>query len=87
MERAVIFCTGRTLGKENLSEILQTRRGQPDPGNSFSSYEPSLMDLERELIIRTLEKVGKSRQQAAQILGISLEELDFKLRAYQWREV
>ena len=45
------------------------------------------MDLERELIFRTLEKVGNNRQQAAQILGISQEELDFKLRAYQWREV
>jgi len=45
------------------------------------------MDLERELIFRTLEKVGNDRQQAAHILGISREELDFKLRAYQWREV
>ncbi len=45
------------------------------------------MDLERELIFRTLEKVGNNRQQAAQVLGISQEELDFKLRAYHWREV
>ena len=53
----------------------------------FSDHEPSLMDLEKELIFRTLEKVGHNRQQAAQVLGISQEELDFKLRAYHWREL
>ena len=86
IERAVIFCTGKTLAVENLPDILQTKRGQVDQRDSFSSHEPSLMELERELIFRTLEKLGNNRQQAAQILGISQEELDFKLRAYHWRE-
>jgi transcriptional regulator with PAS, ATPase and Fis domain len=86
MERAVIFCTGKTLGVENLPDILQTRRGHPDSGHNCSSHEPSLMDLEKELIFRTLEKLGHNRQQAAQVLGISQEELDFKLRAYHWGE-
>jgi transcriptional regulator with PAS, ATPase and Fis domain len=87
MERAVIFCTGRTLTAENLPETLQTQKTQIDSAQAFSHQESSLMDLERELIFRTLEKVGNNRQQAAQVLGISQEELDFKLRAYHWREV
>ncbi len=86
IERAVIFCTGKTLEVENLPDILKTKRGQADPLQSSSNHEPSLMDLEKELIFRTLEKVGNNRQQAAQVLGISLEELDFKLRAYHWGE-
>ena len=87
MERAVIFCTGRTLTAENLPETLQTQKTQIDSAQAFGHQESSLMDLERELIFRTLEKVGNNRQQAAQVLGISQEELDFKLRAYHWREV
>jgi transcriptional regulator with PAS, ATPase and Fis domain len=87
MERAVIFCTGPTLTAENLPDMLHDQQAQINPVQTFSHPESSLMDLERELIFRTLEKVGKNRQQAAQILGISQEELDFKLRAYHWREV
>ena len=44
--------------------------------------ELELPELERQLISRTLEKVDGQRQAAAEILGISLDELDLKLRAY-----
>jgi transcriptional regulator with PAS, ATPase and Fis domain len=87
IERAVIFCTGRTLTKEFLPETLQTKKTHINSAQASSHQESSLMELERELIFRTLEKVGNNRQQAAQILGISQEELDFKLLAYHWREV
>jgi DNA-binding NtrC family response regulator len=41
-----------------------------------------LPELERQLISRTLEKVDGQRQAAAEILGISLEELELRLRSY-----
>ncbi len=85
MERAVIFCTEETLGLKHLPEIIQRTVPLGQAPGWGSEPEPSLMDLERELIFRTLEKVGNDRWQAALILGISLEELDFKLKAYQWR--
>jgi transcriptional regulator with PAS, ATPase and Fis domain len=84
IERAVIFCTGKTLTPEYLPDTVRTMRRSAEP--AAGSHEPSLMELEKELIFRTLEKVGNNRQQAAQVLGISRDELDFKLRAYQWRE-
>jgi transcriptional regulator with PAS, ATPase and Fis domain len=86
MERSVIFCTGTSLTVENLPDMLRTKSVPTDSTASSSLHGPSLMELEKELIFRTLEKVGNSRQQAAQVLGISQEELDFKLRAYHWRE-
>ena len=86
MERAVIFCTGKTLTAEYLPEMVQAKRTADEPAAGRNHHEPSLMDLERELIFRTLEKVGNNRQQAAQVLGISKNELDFKLQAYHWRE-
>ena len=87
MERAVIFCTGKTLTAENLPDVLQAKQTQLESTEERNHHEPSLMELERELIFRTLEKVGNNRQQAAQVLGISKDELDFKLQAYHWREV
>ena len=87
MERAVIFCTGKTLSTENLPDGLQAKQTQLESTEGRNHHEPSLMELERELIFRTLEKVGNNRQQAAQVLGISKDELDFKLQAYHWREV
>ncbi len=84
MERAVIFCTDPILRVEHLPEVIQQCRPASEVGAAVRD-EPSLMDLERELIFRTLERVGNDRQHAAQVLGISLEELDFKLKAYQWR--
>jgi transcriptional regulator with PAS, ATPase and Fis domain len=86
MERSVIFCTGTSLAVANLPDMLRTKPVPTDSTASSSLHGPSLMELEKELIFRTLEKVGNSRQQAAQVLGISQEELDFKLRAYHWRE-
>ncbi|AEB09236.1 sigma-54 interaction domain-containing protein [Desulfobacca acetoxidans] len=86
IERAVIFCTGPTLTTENLPDYLQPKHTGFTPPQIIDDREPSLMDLERELIFRTLEKMDGNRQQAAQILGISQEELDFKLRAYRWQE-
>jgi transcriptional regulator with PAS, ATPase and Fis domain len=85
MERAVIFCTGKSLTVENLPDMLRIKSVPTDSTPSSGQHESSLMDLEKELIFRTLEKVGNSRQQAAQVLGISQEELDFKLRAYHWQ--
>jgi transcriptional regulator with PAS, ATPase and Fis domain len=85
IERAVIFCTAAYLGVEHLPENLQHLQPFPPGAGTESAPEPSLIDLERELIFRTLEKVGNDRQHAALVLGISLEELDFKLKAYQWR--
>ena len=77
----------QTLTPEYPPEMVRAKRLQAEPAAGFSQHAPSLMDLERELIFRTLEKVGNNRQQAAQVLGISRDELDFKLQAYRWREV
>ena len=85
VERTVIFCTEPIVRVAHLPEAIQRQHPQSETGEPIPHQEPSLMDLERELIFRTLEKVGNDRQHAAQVLGISLEELDFKLKAYQWR--
>jgi two-component system response regulator HydG len=80
IEQGVIVCRGDTLVLENLPERLQQLAYfQAAPGEA----EPPLAELERQLISRTLEKVAGQRQQAAEILGISMEELNLKMRSYQ----
>ena len=44
--------------------------------------ETKLQELERQLVSRTLAMVEGQRQAAAEILGISLDELDLKIRSY-----
>ncbi len=78
IERGVIVCPGDTLTRRDLPDHLQ-HSGWAVPD---SLVEPELPELERQLISRTLEKVDGQRQAAAEILGISLEELELRLRSY-----
>lgn len=79
IERGVIVCQGDTLDLQDLPPGLK-RHGFWPPGEE--EVEPGLPELERQLISRTLEKVSGRRQVAAEILGISLEELNLKIRSY-----
>ncbi len=83
LERGVIMCAGDTLTPEDLPPGLQQYGfGPPEEGE----LEPGLPELERRLVSRTLAKVSGQRRLAAEILGISLEELNLKLRSYGMEE-
>jgi two-component system response regulator HydG len=80
IERGVIICQGGILSLQDLPAPLQRYAGSletADPG------EPGLPELERRLISRTLAKMSGNRRRAAEVLGISMEELNLKLRAYR----
>ena len=80
IERGVIVCQGDVLTLGDLPPALHQRFGWLAGG---SETEPGLPELERQLIIRTLERVAGQRAQAAEILGISLDELNLKIRSYR----
>jgi two-component system response regulator HydG len=83
IERGVIVCQGEVFTQGDLPPALQQRGGWPVAGDAT---EPGLPELERQLIRRTLERVAGQRQQAAEILGISLDELNLKIRSYGLEE-
>jgi two-component system, NtrC family, response regulator HydG len=83
IERGVIVCQGNMLTREDLPAALQT---QGDWVAAGGEGEPGLPELERQLISRTLERVAGQRRQAAEILDISLDELNLKIRAYGLEE-
>ncbi|MDD2903830.1 MAG: sigma 54-interacting transcriptional regulator [Syntrophales bacterium] len=79
LERGVILCQTDMLSLQELPPALQAyvfRSGVQE------EETPVWPDLERELISRTLKKVAGDRGQARDILGISQEELDLKIRTY-----
>jgi transcriptional regulator with GAF, ATPase, and Fis domain len=78
IERGVIVCRGDTLTLRDLPANLQQGGSAPPE----EEPERQLPELERQLISRTLEMVDGQRLAAAEILGISLEELHLKLRSY-----
>jgi len=79
IERGVIVCQGNVLTREDLPAALQPQGEWLAAGGEG---EPGLPELERQLITRTLERVAGQRRQAAEILGISLDELNLKIRSY-----
>jgi transcriptional regulator with GAF, ATPase, and Fis domain len=83
IERGVIICQGGGLTLEDLPLALQQGAGWLAAG---AETEPGLPELERQLISRTLARVAGQRRQAAEILGISLDELNLKIRSYGLEE-
>jgi DNA-binding NtrC family response regulator len=78
IERAVVMCTGDCIGVEDLPPLLAPPSSDempPVPG-------ASLAEMERFLILRTLEHTGGCKAQAARLLGITQRTIQNKLHQY-----
>ena len=80
LERGVILCQGEVLGLDALPPQIQ--RLAQEAERDKAGAEPGPPEWEKEFIFHTLEKHHWNRQDAAAALQISLEELDFKIKAY-----
>lgn len=77
-----------------LADTEDGRVGLPDKlGSPFSNKEPkvaetksqygrTIEEVEKDLILTTLEQLGNNKQKAAKVLGISLKTLYNRLNAY-----
>jgi DNA-binding NtrC family response regulator len=81
IERAVVLAPGSELTTDDLPPVL---RGPRPTGSSPSSLIPgaTLAQIEREAILRTLEMVGGSTTRAAELLGISVRKVQYRLKEY-----
>ncbi|HVR19630.1 MAG TPA: sigma-54 dependent transcriptional regulator, partial [Polyangiaceae bacterium] len=79
IERAVVIAEGDSLEPQHLPPELaaSSRRGGAPviPGATMD-------ELERFAIMKTLESVGGSTSRAAEILGISVRKIQYKLQEY-----
>jgi len=81
IERAVVLAKGQDLTAEDLPPTL---RGPRPSGRVEGSLIPgaSLYEIEREAILRTLEMVGGSTTRAAEVMGISVRKVQYRLKEY-----
>jgi DNA-binding NtrC family response regulator len=79
VERAVVLCEGDKIESQHLPPELgaaSKRSGLPIiPGSTMD-------ELERYAILRTMESVGGSTSKAAEILGISVRKIQYKLQEF-----
>ncbi len=80
IQRAVISCTGDILKTTQLPERI--RRFRDEDITMTIRVGASMEEVEKELIIRTLEYSGYNRTRASDILGISRRSLYNKIERY-----
>jgi two-component system NtrC family response regulator/two-component system response regulator HydG len=81
VERAVVLCKSAELTADDLPPSLRgPRPRERAPGTLIPGA--TLYEIEREAILRTLEMVGGSTSRAAEILGISVRKIQYRLKEY-----
>lgn len=81
IERAVILTREDMIGPADLPTTI-TKVEDVDTSSHDLGIGRSLKDVEKEMILRTLEETGGNRTHAAKILGISRRTLQLKLKDY-----
>jgi two-component system NtrC family response regulator len=86
IERGVLFCAGDTLKNADLPEPLRRSAGEtiaPAVSLELDRPLPELLDaVEEDLIRRALVKARGVQAQAAELLGISRSNLQYKLKKF-----
>jgi DNA-binding NtrC family response regulator len=85
IERAVVLSRGADLATNDLPGTLQ---GRGPAGQRLAGLVPgaTLREIERDAILQTLQMVGGSTSRAAQVLGISVRKVQYRLKEYTVRE-
>src|SRR5712692_1088612 len=81
LEQAVVLC------EENRIDVNALSLGDNTEQSRYAErlvFPPglTLQELEQQYILQTLARMGQSRTRTAKLLGISLRNLQYKLRAY-----
>jgi two-component system NtrC family response regulator/two-component system response regulator HydG len=86
IERAVVLCKGSELTADDLPATLRgPRPAQRDAAGLIPGA--TLAEIEREAILRTLELLGGSTSRAAEMLGISVRKIQYRLKEYAGERV
>ncbi|HSQ23920.1 MAG TPA: sigma-54 dependent transcriptional regulator [Pyrinomonadaceae bacterium] len=86
IERAVVICSGEQIERHHFAPYPfdQRQKLRSEDTVTFPVGTP-LKDIERAMILRTLDKTGNNKTRAAQLLSISLKTLHNKLNEYRAR--
>ena len=86
IERAVIICSGEAIERLHLAPypLEQRARARSEDTITLPVGTP-IEEVERQMILRTLQKTDNNKTRAAELLQISLKTLHNKLRLYRER--
>ena len=82
IERAVILARGEIIAPADLPLTIQALSGDREIQGLNLPSGISIQEVEKALILKTLEDTGGNRSRAAEILGINRRTLQNKLREY-----
>ena len=82
VERAVIMARGDLISQAELPDTIRGLDVEMEKPEMDLSSGRSLKEVERDMILRTLEDTGGNRTRTAEILGISRRTLQLKLKEY-----
>lgn len=82
VERAVILCRGDAIAPDDLPDTIHSAADGEKEIDTVLKPGLSLKEMEKQMILRTLEETAGNRTHAAEILGISRRTLQNKLKEY-----
>src|SRR5574341_363544 len=86
IERAVTLARGEKIVPDDLPPAIRGARGERRVIDEGAERVLPLQEIEREYILRILEKTGGNKYQAAQVLGIDRKTLYRKLAEIEGKE-
>ena len=79
---AAAACRGEVVGIDDLPTVLRGARPDEETGSALIPGA-SLFEIEREAILRTLDAEGGSTARAAEVLGVSVRKIQYRLKEYR----
>ena len=82
VERAVAAAHGPEIAAEDLAPVLHGSRPEESTASALIPGA-TLFEIEREAILRTLDQCGGSTARAAEVLGVSIRKIQYRLKEYR----
>ncbi len=82
LERAIILSRGDKISLSSLLDESNNKNAIEEVTEGETVLVKPLKDLEKEAIIAALKKTGGHRKRTAELLGISIRSLQYKIKQY-----
>ncbi len=88
VERAVVLLVGELVGERELPPQILSQNRHGNEENVPADFAPgaTLREVERAVILKTLEETGNNKSETAKLLGITRKTLHLKLQKYELEE-